>query len=139
MKKAIKVSAPEYVDYLMTWVQNQLDDETIFPSKIGVPFPKNFQQIVKNVSHPLLIPSHHLVAASLHADMLTMNRYSNDYSVCMHISTTLTFQKLYPSERKLTSTLLLRYFLSHLFFPSPLHQCYSPIFSILYFSYKSLR
>jgi len=49
VKKAIKVSAPEYVDYLMTWVQNQLDDETIFPSKIGVPFPKNFQQIVKNI------------------------------------------------------------------------------------------
>ncbi len=36
IKKAIKVSAPEYVDYLMTWVQNQLDDETIFPSKIGM-------------------------------------------------------------------------------------------------------
>jgi MOB kinase activator 1 len=35
VKKAIKVSAPEYVDYLMTWVQGQLDDETIFPSKIG--------------------------------------------------------------------------------------------------------
>ena len=65
MKKAIKVSAPEYVDYLMTWVQGQLDDETIFPSKIGrtppqhclialifdagVPFPKNFQSIVKNI------------------------------------------------------------------------------------------
>lgn len=26
-KKPVKVSAPEYVDYLMTWVQNQLDDE----------------------------------------------------------------------------------------------------------------
>jgi len=35
IKKAIKVSAPEYVDYLMNWVQSQLDDETIFPSKIG--------------------------------------------------------------------------------------------------------
>jgi len=49
IKKAIKVSAPEYVDYLMTWVQNQLDDESIFPSKIGVPFPKNFQPLVKNI------------------------------------------------------------------------------------------
>jgi len=45
----VKVSAPEYVDYLMTWVQNQLDDETIFPSKIGVPFPAKFQSIVKNI------------------------------------------------------------------------------------------
>lgn len=33
----------------MTWIQGQLDDESIFPSKIGVPFPKNFQQIVKNM------------------------------------------------------------------------------------------
>lgn len=38
VRKAIKVSAPEYMDYLMTWVQEQLDDETIFPSKVGVPF-----------------------------------------------------------------------------------------------------
>jgi MOB kinase activator 1 len=33
----------------MTWVQNQLDDENIFPSKIGVPFPKTFQSQVKNI------------------------------------------------------------------------------------------
>jgi len=49
IKKAIKVSAPEYVDYLMTWVQNQLDDESIFPSKIGVQFPKNFKDVVKTI------------------------------------------------------------------------------------------
>ena len=36
IKKAIKVSAPDYVEYLMTWVQQQLDDEKIFPSKIGI-------------------------------------------------------------------------------------------------------
>ena len=35
MKKPIKCSAPKYIDYLMTWVQEQLDDETLFPSKIG--------------------------------------------------------------------------------------------------------
>lgn len=35
VKKPIKCSAPKYIDYLMTWVQDQLDDETIFPSKIG--------------------------------------------------------------------------------------------------------
>lgn len=34
-KKPTRVSAPEYVDFLMTWIQSQLDDETIFPSKIG--------------------------------------------------------------------------------------------------------
>lgn len=34
-KKPTKVSAPEYVDYLMDWVQKQLDDDAIFPSQIG--------------------------------------------------------------------------------------------------------
>ena len=33
----------------MTRVQNQLDDESVFPSKIGVPFPKNFQTIIKTI------------------------------------------------------------------------------------------
>jgi len=31
----MKVSAPEYVDFLMTWIQKQLDDEKIFPSQVG--------------------------------------------------------------------------------------------------------
>ncbi|XP_046916722.2 MOB kinase activator-like 1 [Dermatophagoides farinae] len=49
VKKPIKCSAPKYIDYLMTWVQDQLDDENIFPSKIGVPFPKNFISIAKTI------------------------------------------------------------------------------------------
>eukprot|EP00731_Ephydatia_muelleri_P025871 Em0017g954a len=49
VKKPIKCSAPKYIDYLMTWVQEQLDDENIFPSKIGVSFPKNFLTIAKTI------------------------------------------------------------------------------------------
>eukprot|EP00298_Acanthocystis_sp_HF-20_P029007 c7872_g1_i1.p1 GENE.c7872_g1_i1~~c7872_g1_i1.p1 ORF type:complete len:219 (-),score=96.87 c7872_g1_i1:53-709(-) len=48
-KTPVKVSAPKYVDLLMSWVQTQLDDEAIFPSKVGVPFPKNFDKVVKNI------------------------------------------------------------------------------------------
>jgi len=35
VKKPIKCSAPKYIDYLMSWVQCQLDDESLFPSRIG--------------------------------------------------------------------------------------------------------
>lgn len=49
IKKPIKCSAPRYIDYLMSWVQDQLDDELLFPSKIGVPFPKNFLSISKTI------------------------------------------------------------------------------------------
>ena len=50
VKKPIKCSAPKYIDFLMTWVQDQLDDESLFPSKIGVPFPKDFMLIGKLIS-----------------------------------------------------------------------------------------
>ncbi|CAG8650646.1 3528_t:CDS:2 [Acaulospora morrowiae] len=46
-KKPVKLPAPEYVSHLMEWIQEQLEDESLFPSKIGVPFPKNFQSSVK--------------------------------------------------------------------------------------------
>ncbi|KAL7004003.1 Mitotic exit network component [Cystobasidiomycetes sp. EMM_F5] len=48
-KKPTKLSAPEYVDALMNWVQGMLDDEAIFPSKIGVPFPRNFMATIKSI------------------------------------------------------------------------------------------
>lgn len=47
VKKPIKVSAPEYVDLLMSWVESQLNDESIFPLQLGTKFPKNFASIVK--------------------------------------------------------------------------------------------
>jgi len=49
IKKPISVSAPRYVDFLMTWVQNQLDDEKLFPTQIGVPFPPDFFERVQNI------------------------------------------------------------------------------------------
>ncbi|GKD17340.1 MOB kinase activator-like 1A protein [Tanacetum coccineum] len=45
IKKPIVVSAPEYVDYLMEWIETQLDNESIFPQKLGaVHFPSNFHK-----------------------------------------------------------------------------------------------
>ncbi|MGH0164317.1 UNVERIFIED_CONTAM: hypothetical protein FKN15_046645 [Acipenser sinensis] len=48
IKKPIKCSAPKYIDYLMTWVQDQLDDETLFPSKIAVG-KSTFVRLLKKV------------------------------------------------------------------------------------------
>jgi MOB kinase activator 1 len=49
IKKPIKCSAPRYIDYLMNWIQSQIDNESIFPSAIGVPFPKGFQNTAKTI------------------------------------------------------------------------------------------
>eukprot|EP01130_Rhizamoeba_saxonica_P008329 TRINITY_DN3366_c0_g1_i2.p1 TRINITY_DN3366_c0_g1~~TRINITY_DN3366_c0_g1_i2.p1 ORF type:complete len:135 (+),score=27.84 TRINITY_DN3366_c0_g1_i2:36-440(+) len=34
-KKATKCTAPQYVEYLMAWIQDLLDDESVFPSEVG--------------------------------------------------------------------------------------------------------
>jgi len=49
VKRPIQCSAPQYIDNLMTWIQDQLDDEALFPSRIGVAFPKNFQESAKAI------------------------------------------------------------------------------------------
>lgn len=36
VKKPIRVSAPEYVDSLMSWIESQLNNEQIFPLQLGV-------------------------------------------------------------------------------------------------------
>jgi MOB kinase activator 1 len=46
IKKPIRCSAPKYIDFMMTWVQTTLDDETIFPVRVGEPFPSNIREIV---------------------------------------------------------------------------------------------
>nr|GLL48716.1 MOB kinase activator-like 1B isoform X1 [Ipomoea trifida] len=49
IKKPIEVSAPKYVEYLMDWIEGQLDDESIFPQRLGAPFPANFKEVVKTI------------------------------------------------------------------------------------------
>lgn len=48
-KTPTEVSAPTYIRLLFQWIANQLEDESIFPSTIGVPFPKNFKTTVKTI------------------------------------------------------------------------------------------
>jgi MOB kinase activator 1 len=48
-KKPTKMSAPEYCENLMNWVQGFIDDENIFPSQSGIPFSKYSPQVFKNI------------------------------------------------------------------------------------------
>jgi MOB kinase activator 1 len=50
----------EYVDALMNWVQGMLDDEAVFPSKIGVPFNRTFHATVKSIVRRLFRVYAHL-------------------------------------------------------------------------------
>ncbi|PWN23713.1 hypothetical protein BCV69DRAFT_279637 [Microstroma glucosiphilum] len=82
-KKATRLSAPDYVDCLMAWTQALLDDAEIFPSKVGVPFPPNFQSTVKSILRRLFrvyahIYNHHfahICALSVEAHLNTSYRH----------------------------------------------------------------
>lgn len=62
-KRPTKLSAPEYVDVLMNWAQSILDDEKVFPNKIGVPFPRNFRDTVKTIMRRLFRIYGHLYSS----------------------------------------------------------------------------
>ena len=43
-KKPVKLSAPEYILTLVEWVDDILQDETVFPPTDDIPFPKTFKK-----------------------------------------------------------------------------------------------
>jgi MOB kinase activator 1 len=45
IKKSIKCSAPKHIDYILNWIQSQLDNEQIFPTIKGNSFHKDFLKI----------------------------------------------------------------------------------------------
>uniref|UniRef100_A0A8C7EZI4 MOB kinase activator 3B n=1 Tax=Oncorhynchus kisutch TaxID=8019 RepID=A0A8C7EZI4_ONCKI len=48
-KKPTALPAPKYMNLLMDWIEVQINNEDIFPTSMGIPFPKNFTQICKKI------------------------------------------------------------------------------------------
>jgi len=53
-RRQVKLPAPTYIDYVMTWVQNMLDDEGVFPTKAGRDFSQSFPATAKHIYRQLL-------------------------------------------------------------------------------------
>jgi len=61
--KKSRLSAPQYIDYIMTYVQKSINDETTFPTKHGNEFPTGFSEKVTKI-HRLLF---HVLAHIYHS------------------------------------------------------------------------
>ena len=48
-KKPTRLSAPEYIELLLTWVDAAISDTSIFPVEEGARFPRNFLSEVRNI------------------------------------------------------------------------------------------
>ena len=71
--KKSKLSAPQYVDYVMTYVQKTVNDETLFPTKHGHEFPSNFDQILRRIQKLLF----HVVAHIYHSHFREVSHSQN--------------------------------------------------------------
>jgi Mob1/phocein family len=60
--KKIRLSAPQYIDYVMTYAQRTVSDETIFPTKFAHDFPPTFEQTLRKIQRLLF----HVVAHLYH-------------------------------------------------------------------------
>lgn len=84
-RKSVHLPAPTYIDYVMTWIQNLLNDEATFPTKagnctlsvslvrrhllnmnIGHDFPQSFPSTVKHVYRQLLRVFAHIYHSHFH-------------------------------------------------------------------------
>ncbi|KAI7838034.1 hypothetical protein COHA_008215 [Chlorella ohadii] len=49
VKTPVKLSAPDYINCLFDWVEDQLDNPAVFPQRYGGSFPPNFAATVRNI------------------------------------------------------------------------------------------
>ena len=80
--KKSKLSAPQYVDYVMTYVQKVVNDETVFPTKHGNEFPANFESVLKKVQKLLF----HVVAHIYHSHFreVRQSKMTQGFSLMSH-------------------------------------------------------
>lgn len=90
--KKSRLSAPQYIDYIMTYVQNTINDESIFPTKHGNDFPVSFENYVKKI-HKLLfhVLSHiyyshfkEIVLLQLHAHLNSVFAHLVEFNLRFH-------------------------------------------------------
>ncbi|KAJ5753412.1 uncharacterized protein N7511_007565 [Penicillium nucicola] len=94
-KRPTKMSAPDYIEHLMAWVQSNVDNEQMFPSRIGVPFPKTFPSLLRQIFKRLYRVYAHI--------------YCHHYPVVVHLglephlNTSFKHYVLFIDEHKLAS------------------------------------
>lgn len=51
--QAVNLPACQYIDYVLTWISNKVNDQSVFPTKSGGAFPPNFLKDCKNISRQM--------------------------------------------------------------------------------------
>ncbi|KAJ8144823.1 hypothetical protein OXX80_007201 [Metschnikowia pulcherrima] len=95
LKKPISLPACEYVENLMNWIQNFFDNDNIFPTKIGAPFPQQFPSLIKTIFKRLLRIYAHIYCHHFHE--------ISELGLQSHLNTSLKHYVLFSNEFDLIS------------------------------------
>ncbi|XP_065835593.1 MOB kinase activator 2-like [Oscarella lobularis] len=91
--KKVKLSAPQYVDLIMTTCQKQLQDESLFPTKFGQDFPSHFVTSIRKIYRWLFHVGSH-VYQHHYQDII-------DLHLCKHLNTLFTHFIFFSNEFEL--------------------------------------
>lgn len=94
-KKPVSLPACEYVENLMNWIQNFFDNDNIFPTKIGAPFPQQFPTLIKTIFKRLLRIYAHIYCHHFHE--------ISELGLQSHLNTSLKHYVLFSNEFDLIS------------------------------------
>ncbi|KAJ1969504.1 Maintenance of ploidy protein mob2 [Dimargaris xerosporica] len=87
-RRHVKLPAPQYIDYVMTWIQNCLDDESVFPTKAGNAFPKDFENTIRTICRQLvrvfahIFYTHYDKLVHLNAERHFNSLFAHFYAFC---------------------------------------------------------
>ncbi|KAK3548927.1 hypothetical protein QTP70_021687 [Hemibagrus guttatus] len=96
--KKLKCSAPLYTDYAMSYIQELLTDENVFPTRAGVTFPNGFMFLVQKVFLLLFRTLSHLYSAH-YRDAVAVDIHPHLNTLLTHFITfSHTFRLLEASE-----------------------------------------
>ncbi|CAG0892858.1 unnamed protein product [Darwinula stevensoni] len=83
--KKVKLPAPQYIDYVTTFIQRTLNDDSVFPTKYGQEFPSSFESMVRKILRLL----YHVIAHLYHShfkELVLLHVHSHLNTVFVHLT-----------------------------------------------------
>ncbi|KAL0268582.1 UNVERIFIED_CONTAM: hypothetical protein PYX00_010460 [Menopon gallinae] len=104
--KKTRVPAPQYIDYVMTFIQKTVSDEALFPTKYANEFPSSFESLVRKILRLLF----HVLAHLYHChfrEVVLLNLHAQLNCVFAHLTLfNHTFQLIEPKETEILQDLV---------------------------------
>lgn len=88
--KPVSLPACEYIENLLNWTQNFFDNDNVFPTKAGAPFPQQFPSLVKTIFKRLFRVYAHVYCHHFHE--------ISELGLQSHLNTSLKHYALFANE-----------------------------------------